>query len=42
MKDKTFYRGATINSWGVLVYGRPGSFQQNQIDNFKDHFMEAA
>ena len=42
MKDKKFYRGATINSWGVLVYGRPRRFQQNQIDNFKNNFMEAA
>lgn len=42
MKDKKFYHGATIDRWGVLVYGRDGRFQQNQIDNFKDRFMDAA
>ena len=42
MKDKKFYHGATIHSWGVLVCSRDGRFQQNQIDNFKDRFMDAA
>lgn len=42
MKDRKFYDGATINSWGVLVYGRDRRFQERELRSFKGRFMDAA
>ena len=40
MKDRKLYQGATIESWGLLVYG--GQFSGNEMDHFKACLKRAA
>ena len=40
MKDRTLYQGATIESWGLLVYG--GRFPGNKIDYFETCWKSVA
>ena len=40
MKDRTLYQGATIENWGLLVYG--GRFPGNKIDYFETCWKSVA
>ena len=40
MEDRALYQGATIKSWGLLVYGQ--RFPGNKIDYFKTRLKSAA
>ena len=40
MRGRTLYQGATIESWGLVVYG--GRIQRNQIDKFQACLWRAA
>ena len=39
MKDRKLYQGATIKSWGLLMYG--GRFSGNEMDRFKNCLQRA-
>ena len=40
MKDRRLYQGATVESWGLLVYG--WSFPGSKMDYFKTSLKSAA
>ena len=40
MNNRKLYQGATIENWGLLVYGE--GFPGNKIDRFKDCLKGAA
>lgn len=42
MIDKKFFKPVTIDSWLVVVYERPGRFEQREVDDMVNGLMSAA
>jgi eukaryotic translation initiation factor 2C len=41
MIDKKFYSPATVENWFVVVYERPGRFEQAQVNDMVQGLIQA-